>query len=314
MNWLLRWTLRSIFQRVCYSLQRCRSGRGFELLLSENWAGDQAGVWMIAALTMVSFWVAHPAIATPLQTDIHRPMLASQIEAQFSSGNLVIAQAQSSPIDPKLEAQVLEILRRNPEVILESVQRYQQKKAQEAQKAQQAVLKRLKQNSQAAIAQSPQLGNGQVILFEFSDFQCPFCAEVGITLKQFVQKNRDRVTLVYKHFPLATIHPEAVNAVRAAWAAHQQGRFWQYHDALFEQQKQLSDATYRQIATDLKLDLTRWQRDRTSPAAAQALTQDLQLGEQLGIDGTPFFVMDGKAFSGAVPLAELEARLAQAGS
>jgi protein-disulfide isomerase len=225
--------------------------------------------------------------------------------------DLIPKPAALRAIDPQLEAQVLDILRRHPEVILESVQHYQETKVKEARQAQQAVLKRFQRNPQAAIGPSPQLGNGKVILFEFSDFQCPFCAEVRATLKQFVQQNPDRVSLVYKHFPLASIHPEAVAAARAAWAAQQQGQFWPYHDALFEQQPQLGDRVYRQIAASLNLDLTRWQRDRTSPAAAQALAQDLQLGEQLGIDGTPFFVLDDVAFSGAVPLAELETRLAQ---
>ncbi|OUC15494.1 MAG: disulfide bond formation protein DsbA [Alkalinema sp. CACIAM 70d] len=231
--------------------------------------------------------------------------------ALFSCSKVPV-QAETK-IDPQFEQQVLEVLRKHPEVILESVRKYQQDQAKQAQQAQQALLDQLKTNPKAAIGSSPTLGAplGKVVLFEFSDFQCPYCAGVIPTLKEFVKKYPDKVTLVYKHFPLSSIHLEAVNAAKAAWAAQQQGKFWEYHDALFAQQKSLNSATYSAIATSLKLDLAKFERDRTSAAAAAAVAKDQALGDQLGIDGTPFFIMNGQAFSGGVPLAELEKRMNQ---
>ncbi|MCU0550104.1 MAG: DsbA family protein [Leptolyngbya sp. Prado105] len=220
-------------------------------------------------------------------------------------------QAESN-FDPKFEQQVLQVLRKNPQAIIDSVQAYQREQQQAQQKVQQAFLQDLKQNPQSVIAQSATKGTGKAVLIEFSDFQCPYCQAAAGTVKQFVEKNSDRVTLVYKHLPLTSIHDQALPASKAAWAAQQQGKFWQYHDALFAQQKQLSEAIYPEIAKTVGLDLAKFNRDRASQAAQTAIDKDLQLAEQLGISGTPFFAMNGQAFPGAVDLATLEKNLNQA--
>ena len=102
-------------------------------------------------------------------------------------------------------------------------------------------------NPKSAIGDSPSTGSAsqQIVLLEFSDFQCPFCARAHDTVKQFMAKNQDKVTLAYKHFPLTSIHPQAMPAAKAAWAAQQQGKFWEYYSALFEGQKQLGDPIVR---------------------------------------------------------------------
>lgn len=216
-----------------------------------------------------------------------------------------------SKIDPTFEAQVLQVIRQNPQAILDSVQAYQREQQQAQQKVQQAFLRDLQQNPKSVIAQSPTKGAplGKVVLVEFSDFQCPYCQAAAATVRQFVEKHKDEVTLVYKHLPLTSIHDQALPAAQAAWAAQQQGKFWQYHDALFEQQKQLDSALYPELAKRLGLDVVKFNRDRTSRAAQAAIEQDLQLADQLGITGTPFFAMNGQAFSGAVDLATLEKTL-----
>ena len=145
------------------------------------------------------------------------------------------------------------------------------------------------------------------MLVEFSDFQCPYCARAAQTVKEFMAKHSDEVTLVYKHLPLSAIHPQAMAAAQAAYAAQQQGKFWQYHDALFAQQKQLGEELYLQIAENLSLDLEQFNRDRKQ--AITNIQKDLQLAQQLQINGTPFFVLDNQSFSGAVPLSEMEAIL-----
>lgn len=221
--------------------------------------------------------------------------------------------AGAAEIPPKLREQVLQIIRENPEVILEAVQAYQQQQRAKEQQAQQAFLQQAKANPTALIGSSPTKGakNGKVVLIEFSDFQCPFCAKADSTLKQFMDKYGDRVTLVYKHLPLTSIHPEALPAARASWAAAQQGKFWPFHDALFANQRQLGEALYRETAKSLGLDLQKFDRDRASQAANAAIQQDLEMAETLGIDGTPFFIMNGEVLAGAVSLADLEAALAK---
>jgi protein-disulfide isomerase len=209
-------------------------------------------------------------------------------------------------IDPNFEAQVLQVIRKNPQALLDSVQAYQREQQDAQRKAQQSFIQELQQNPKAVVAQSPTKGAGKVVLVEFSDFQCPYCQAAAATIRQFVTKNRDRVTLVYKHLPLTSIHAQALPAAKAAWAAGQQGKFWEFHDALFEQQKQLGEPLYSSLAKSLKLDVAKFDRDRNSKTAEAAINQDLQLAEKLGINGTPFFVMNGRVFSGDVDIAALE--------
>jgi protein-disulfide isomerase len=214
-----------------------------------------------------------------------------------------------SKIDPKLEEQVLQIIRKNPNVILEAVQSYQENQQKSQQENQQKFVRELQQNPKAIVGQSPVKGAPQskVVLVEFSDFQCPYCGAAANTVKQFMEKRKNDVTFVYKHLPLTSIHAEALPAAKAAWAAQQQGKFWEFHDALFSQQKGLGDAFYQETAKKLGLDLAKFNSDRASKAADDAIKQDTQIAEKLGISGTPFFIMNGNTLSGAVELSELEA-------
>lgn len=217
----------------------------------------------------------------------------------------------ASRISPKLEENVLQIIRQHPEAILESLQAYQQQQQQVVQQIRQVFLQDLKTNPQAVIGESPSTGatSAKIVLVEFSDYQCPYCAEAHKNLKQILAKNPDKFTLVYKHFPLASIHNQAIPAAKAAWAAQQQGKFWEYHDALFTNQNKLGEDLYKEIATNLNLDLPKFEQDRNNAEAA--IRKDLQLAESLRLSGTPFFVLNSENFSGAVQLADLEKIFAQ---
>ncbi|QHG17205.1 DsbA family protein [Nostoc sp. ATCC 53789] len=212
----------------------------------------------------------------------------------------------ASRIDPQLEQQVLQIIREHPQAIIESVQAYQQQQQQKLKQAQQTFLQDLKTNPQTVIGESPTTGSTQskTVLIEFSDFQCPYCAEAHKTLKQLLAKYPDKVKLVYKNLPLISIHAEALPSATAAWAAYQQGKFWEYHDALFTNQKQLGEALYLDIAKKLNLDLSKFKRDLT--LATPAITKDIQLAEKLGVSGTPFFIINSPTFSGVPQLADIE--------
>jgi protein-disulfide isomerase len=247
-------------------------------------------------------------IATPKQI----VGISLAVAIGFGLGNWLFTLQSRNPNDPKLREQVLQIIRENPQVLIESVQAYQRQQQESRQKAQQSALQSIATDPKAFVGQSPVKGaaNLKVLLVEFSDFQCPFCAKAQDVLKQFLAKYPDRVSLVYKHLPLSGIHPEAIPAAKAAWAAGQQGKFWEFHDVLFAKQQNLSESLYSETAKSLNLDLARFERDRNSAAATQAIEQDTKLADQLGIDGTPFFILNGKTLSGAVQLAELEAALA----
>jgi protein-disulfide isomerase len=216
-----------------------------------------------------------------------------------------------SQISPQLKEQVLQIIQENPEAILGSVQAYQSQQQLAQQKEQQAFLQQTKTNPKALIGSSPTRGakSGQVLLVEFSDFQCPYCRDAHAILQPFMAKHNAAVTLVYKHFPLISIHTEAMPAAKAAWAAGQQGKFWEYHEALFTHQDQLGEAIYQATAKTLNLDLKRFDRDRDNAEAP--IQQDIVLGKKLGLSGTPFFVMNGETFSGVGSVEALEQTLAR---
>lgn len=253
-----------------------------------------------------------------LSTPLRRPWSGLRGRAHYASLGLagllsLTIGGCNGGLAPKgdLEAQVLQIIRDNPEVVIESVQAYQQEKQAAEEKAQTEVARKLLADRKTAIGSSPQLGaeKGEVLLIEFSDFECPFCASAHEVVNQFMDKHGDRVTLVYKHFPLVQIHDQAVPAALAAWAAMQQGKFWEYHNALFKNQDRLGEELYLEIAKDLKLDIEKFQSDIASEAAAKAIQADLQLSGELGLSGTPTFFMNGQKLSGAISLESMEAEL-----
>jgi protein-disulfide isomerase len=219
--------------------------------------------------------------------------------------------AQAVKVTPQLEKQILEVLRRNPAILLEVLQKYAIEQQAKEQKIQAEAIAKLRKNTKALIGSSPVMGasDQKIVMVAFSDFQCPFCATADKSLKQFMAKHKDKVTLVYKYFPLTQIHAEALPAARAAWAANKQGKFWEYHDALYANQAKLGETFYLETATSLKLDLTKFNADRK--IADDFIVEDFKLGRKIGIDGTPTFILNGEVVTGAASLADLEKALAQ---
>jgi protein-disulfide isomerase len=231
-----------------------------------------------------------------------------QIKQTSSSPTLL---AQATKVSPLLEKQILEVLRRHPEVLLEVLQKYTIEQEKKQQQAQADAIKQVRKNTKALIGESPVMGSSdrQIVMVVFSDFQCPFCATANKSLKEFMAKHKDKVTLVYKHFPLTQIHPEALPAARAAWAANKQGKFWEYHDALFANQAKLSDTFYTETATSLKLDLKKFAADQK--LADTFIVEDFKLGRKVAVDGTPTLIMNGEVITGAATLADLEKAFAK---
>src|SRR6201988_3368255 len=97
-----------------------------------------------------------------------------------------------------------------------------------------------------------------VTVVEYGDFECPNCKQAAPTVKLLLSRFADRVRLVYRHFPLEEVHPRAMLAAQAAEAAGAQGRFWQMHDLLFENQRHLKLRQLRGYAETLELDMERF--------------------------------------------------------
>lgn len=142
--------------------------------------------------------------------------------------------------------------------------------------------------------------NAAIVLFKFSDFQCVYCAVSASQMKDFISRHSEDMLYVYKHFPLNNIHPEATPAAKAAWAAGQQDQFWLYHDGLFANQERLGEDLYVELATSIGLDVAKFNQDRTSPAAEEAVQRDLALAQQLELESTPTFLMNDLLIPGNI--------------
>lgn len=218
------------------------------------------------------------------------------------------AGAQTAPPKPNFEKQVLEIIRRNPEAILESVGTYQA--TRERQQFIAEFEKSLKEPVKLDLKNAPALGpqNAPLTLVEFSDFQCPYCIQSQETLAALKEKYKGQLRLIYVNLPLP-IHPQSRPAAQAAWAAGQQGKFFEYHDQLFALKGEIAPTSFEQLARDLKLDVERFNKDRNSSQAAAYVDGDVQMAQRLRIDGTPAFYLNGGRIQGARPIEDFEAAI-----
>jgi protein-disulfide isomerase len=144
-----------------------------------------------------------------------------------------------------------------------------------------------------------------ITIVEFSDLQCPFCARVTPTLRELLKQYPDQVRWVFKNFPL-DFHADSPLAHSAAMAAARQGRFWEMHDLIFAGQQNLKRDSLLTEAHSLNLDMTRFTTDLDSAELKQQVERDKQEGLGLGVSGTPAFFINGKPFSGAMPLDQFQ--------
>lgn len=149
------------------------------------------------------------------------------------------------------------------------------------------------------------LASAPVSLVEFSDFECPFCAQATPVVKDLLAVYPTQVRFAFKNYPLP-MHKESPLAHEAALAAGAQGKFWEMHDLVFSTQDKLSRDDLIAKANQLGLDVPRLTRDLDSHRFKLQVDADRQEGNRLGVDGTPFFFINGHAISGAVGLPEFK--------
>ena len=147
--------------------------------------------------------------------------------------------------------------------------------------------------------------NAPITLLTCIDFQCPYCKQVNATLKDLLAKRKEGIRVVAKSFPLPS-HPEAAMAAQAAACADDQGRYWDYHDLLFENQQELDAVSLRRYAAQAGLDTTRFDRCLESGSRRKAVEQDAAEAALAGINGTPAIVINGYWLPGSPSLTYLE--------
>jgi protein-disulfide isomerase len=145
------------------------------------------------------------------------------------------------------------------------------------------------------LAGSPTKGpeDAPVTVVEFADFECPHCRAAVPMVDAVLAAHADKVRLVYK-FVVLNMHVHAEPAARAAWAAGQQGKFWEMEHLLFERQDHLEQADLERYAQILKLDVGKWKTDMESQAAKDRLAEDRKLEDDLKLQGTPTLYVNGR--------------------
>lgn len=131
-----------------------------------------------------------------------------------------------------------------------------------------------------------------VIITVYTDFQCPYCAALGPLLEQVLNKYPKQVAIQFKNYPLRS-HRMAMPAASAAMAAEKQGRFWDYHDRVFENYRKLSDDLLISIARDIGLEMEQFEKDRRSVEISNLIKRDIREGTRIGVRGTPTLFVNG---------------------
>src|SRR6266478_4479637 len=141
--------------------------------------------------------------------------------------------------------------------------------------------------------------NAPVTLLEYGDYQCPYCGQAYPIVKELQRRLGDRLSFVFRNFPLTQIHQHAQQAAEAAEAAGAQDKFWEMHDALFEHQRALDDKHLKEYAAKLGLDEARFSREMAEHSYAARLREDLLSGARSGVNGTPTFFINGERYDGS---------------
>lgn len=145
---------------------------------------------------------------------------------------------------------------------------------------------------------------GKVTLLVFSDFQCPFCGQLEPVLSQLLAEYPDDLRIVFRNFPLPQ-HPLAMPAARAAEAAGEQGKFWEMHDRIFENQRDLKESDFDLFAEQLGLDVAQFDQAMNSPASLGKVMDDIQNAKDLKVSAMPAVFLDSRQLQSPFTLAKL---------
>lgn len=151
-------------------------------------------------------------------------------------------------------------------------------------------------------APSRGLARALVTIVEFEDFHCPYCKRVQPTLTQLLSQYSEKVKLVFRDFPIDSLHPQSRKAHAAARCANEQRKFWEFHDKVFAGEADSSPERLNTYAREVGLDLAAFERCLNAGAHDLEIQKDIEEGNRLGVTGTPTFFINGRLLSGAQPV------------
>lgn len=145
-----------------------------------------------------------------------------------------------------------------------------------------------------------------ITIVEFSDFECPFCRRSLPTVEQIMKEYEGKVKVAFRHNPLP-FHEKAVPVHLASMAAQAQGKFWEFHEKAFNNQRDFTEENIVKWAQELKLDMEKFNKDRNSEAFKKRMEADIEFARSNGAQGTPSFFINGVLLVGALPFEEFKA-------
>src|SRR2546430_1514647 len=146
-------------------------------------------------------------------------------------------------------------------------------------------------------------------LLEYGDYECPYCGDAYPVVQAIQRQLGDQLCFAFRNFPLVNSHPHAEHAAEAAEAAGAQGKFWEMHDMLFENQNALEDEDLARYAKELSLDARRLVSEVAAGAHSARVREDFKSGARDGVNGTPTFFVNGVRYDGEPEVAALNAAL-----
>jgi protein-disulfide isomerase len=197
-----------------------------------------------------------------------------------------------------LKAAIIQVLREDPKLVYDALNTYQQ---QMAGNSQQQLENSFKNPVSIPVRpENPAKGpeKAPITIISFMDFQCPYCTRAIATLNSLMDKYPGKLRLVYKNNPLEN-HAAALDAAKAALAAHRQGKFWEFRDLLYADMSQLNEEGYVRLAKNLGMNLDAFNADRRSEAIARVIAADQEEAMKNNIRSVPFFVVNGVMVKGA---------------
>lgn len=201
--------------------------------------------------------------------------------------------------EEQLKEFIKQTIRENPKLIYDVLVEYQ--KELRAEKEQRELASAFRNRlSDTLDPHTPVKGrpDAPVTIIEYSDFECRYCARAASTMHALMKKYPGKIRVAFKHNPLK-FHENAFDAACAALAAGRQGKFWEYHDLLFQHFDSLNEDKMIELAASLKLDMEKFNQDRTSQEISDQVTSDQEDAEALDISSAPSFLFNGVKLSGA---------------
>lgn len=258
-----------------------------------------------------------PTVLTLLAAAVPRWLRAAGVVSLTVAAALALAlpaPAHADDLTPAqrkaVDAMIHDYLMNHPDVLIEAIQKAQDKmRADQQAQAAKALKKRRQEvfdDPADPVGGDP---HGDVTMVEFFDYRCPYCKAVEPSLEKLLTQDH-RLRMVYKEFPV--LGPASVTAARAALAARKQGKYAAFHTAMMAAKGQITDQTVYMVAGSVGLDLTRLKRDMAAPTVEQQIKANLDLADDLGINGTPAFIIGDHIIPGAVDLATLKQDIADA--